>query len=79
MAPRGRDWSTLTALVPGAVDPGGSNPRTIRFADRGLDDHNFADDGIDATIVVNQAQQSFVRLANFRPTRLKSLASTPCY
>jgi len=28
----GRDWSTLTALVPGAVDTGGSNQRSIRFA-----------------------------------------------
>jgi hypothetical protein len=59
----GRNWATLTALVPGAVDTGGSNQRTIRFAGRGLDDNNFTYDGIDATNVVNQAQQSFVRLA----------------
>jgi hypothetical protein len=31
----GRNWSTLTALVPGAVDTGGSNQRSIRFAGRG--------------------------------------------
>jgi hypothetical protein len=59
----GRNWSTLTALVPGAVDTGGSNQRSIRFAGRGLDDNNFTYDGIDATNVVNQAQQPFVRLA----------------
>lgn len=59
----GRNWSTLTALVPGAVDSGGSNQRSIRFAGRGLDDNNFTFDGIDATNIVNQAQQPFVRLA----------------
>ncbi len=59
----GRNWSTLTALGPGAIDAGGSNQRTIRFAGRGLDDNNFTADGIDATNIVNQAQQSFVRLA----------------
>jgi len=53
----GRNWSTLTALVPGAVDTGGSNQRSIRFAGRGLDDNNFTYDGIDATNIVNQAQQ----------------------
>ena len=59
----GRNWATLTALVPGAVDTGGSNQRTIRFAGRGLDDNNFTYDGVDATNIVNQAQQPFVRLA----------------
>ena len=59
----GRNWSTLTALAPGAVDTGGSNQRSIRFAGRGLDDNNFTYDGIDATNIVNQAQQGFVRLA----------------
>jgi Carboxypeptidase regulatory-like domain/TonB dependent receptor-like, beta-barrel len=59
----GRNWSTLTALVPGAVDTGGSNQRSIRFAGRGLDDNNFVFDGVDATNIVNQAQQPFVRLA----------------
>ncbi|MGH9825847.1 MAG: carboxypeptidase-like regulatory domain-containing protein, partial [Blastocatellia bacterium] len=59
----GRNWATLTALAPGAIDTGGSNQRTVRFAGRGLDDNNFTSDGIDATNIVNQAQQSFVRLA----------------
>lgn len=59
----GRNWATLTSLVPGAIDAGGSNQRTIRFGGRGLDDNNFTEDGIDATNIVNQAQQPFVRLA----------------
>jgi hypothetical protein len=63
LALNGRNWSTLTALVPGAVDTGGSNQRSIRFAGRGLDDNNFTSDGIDATNIVNQAQQGFVRLS----------------
>ena len=36
----GRNWATLTALVPGAVDTGGSNQRSVRFAGRGRDDDN---------------------------------------
>jgi hypothetical protein len=59
----GRDWSALTAFVPGAVDTGGSNQRTIRFAGRGLDDSNFTYDGVDATNIVNQTQRQWVRLA----------------
>ena len=59
----GRNWSSLTALTVGAIDAGGSNQRTIRFAGRGLDDNDFKYDGIDATNIVNQAQQAFVRLA----------------
>jgi hypothetical protein len=59
----GRNWAALTALVPGAIDTGGSNQRTIYFAGRGLDDNNFTSDGVDATNIVNQAQQPFVRLA----------------
>src|SRR5882724_2170710 len=59
----GRNWANLTALVPGAVDTGGSNQRSVRFAGRGRDDNNFTYDGIDATNVINQAQQAYVRLA----------------
>ena len=59
----GRNWATLTALAPGAVDTGGSNQRSIRFAGRGRDDDNFTYDGIDATNIINQAQQPYVRLA----------------
>jgi len=59
----GRNWATLTALVPAAVDTGGSNQRSVRFAGRGRDDNNFTYDGIDATNVINQAQQPYVRLS----------------
>jgi hypothetical protein len=59
----GRDWSSLTAFVPGAIDTGGSNQRTVRFAGRGLDDSNFTYDGVDAGNIVNQTQRQWVRLA----------------
>ena len=59
----GRDWSALTAFIPGAIDTGGSNQRTVRFAGRGLDDSNFTYDGVDATNIVNQTQRQWVRLA----------------
>jgi hypothetical protein len=59
----GRNWAALTAIVPGAVDTGGSNQRSVRFAGRGRDDDNFTFDGIDATNIVNQPQQPYVRLA----------------
>lgn len=59
----GRNWSALTAYVPGAIDTGGSNQRTIRFAGRGLDDSNYTYDGVDATNIVNQTQRQWVRLA----------------
>lgn len=59
----GRNWASLTAFAPGAIDSGGSNQRTIRFAGRGRDDDNFLLDGIDATGIVNQAQKANIRLA----------------
>ena len=58
----GRNWSTLTALVPGAIDNGGGDQRTIRFAGHGLDDNNLTLDGVDATAVFNQMQREYVRL-----------------
>jgi hypothetical protein len=59
----GRNWANLTTLVPAAIDTGGSNQRSVRFAGRGRDDNNFTYDGIDATNIINQAQQPYVRLA----------------
>jgi hypothetical protein len=59
----GRNWGSLTAFVPGAIDTGGSNQRSVRFAGRGLDDSNFTYDGVDATNIVNQTQRAWVRLA----------------
>jgi hypothetical protein len=59
----GRNWAALTAFVPGAIDTGGSNQRSIHFAGRGLDDSNFTYDGVDATNVANQTQRSWARLS----------------
>jgi hypothetical protein len=59
----GRDWSSLTAYAPGAIDTGGSNQRSVRFAGRGLDDSNFTYDGVDETSIVNQTQRAWVRLS----------------
>jgi len=59
----GRNWASLTALAPGAIDSGGSNQRTIRFVGRGRDDNNILLDGVDATGIVNQAQKANIRLA----------------
>jgi len=59
----GRNWAALTAYIPGAIDTGGSNQRSVRFAGRGLDDSNFTFDGIDATSIVNQTQRPWARLS----------------
>ena len=59
----GRNWASLTAYIPGAIDTGGSNQRSIRFAGRGLDDSNFTYDGVDATNVANQTQRAWAWLA----------------
>ncbi len=62
----GRNWATLTALAPLSVDTdynSSSNQRSIRVAGRGRDDNNFTYDGVDATNIINQAQQPYVRLA----------------
>ncbi|MGA8597031.1 MAG: TonB-dependent receptor [Bryobacteraceae bacterium] len=58
----GRNWANLTALVPGAIDNGGGDQRTIRFAGHGLDDNNLTLDGVDATAVYNQEQREYMRL-----------------
>jgi hypothetical protein len=59
----GRNWATLTALAPGAIDSGGSNQRSIRFTGRGRDDMNIVYDGVDATGIANQAQKATIRLS----------------
>jgi hypothetical protein len=58
----GRNWATLTGLAPGAIDNGGGDQRTIRFAGHGLDDNNLTLDGVDATAVYNQEQREYQRL-----------------
>ena len=59
----GRNWASLTAYIPGAIDTGGSNQRSVRFAGRGLDDSNFTYDGIDETSIINQTQRPWARLS----------------
>jgi hypothetical protein len=58
----GRNWATLTSLVPGATDVGAGDQRTIRFVGHGLDDNNLTLDGVDATAVFNQEQREYMRL-----------------
>ena len=59
----GRNWAALLPLVAGAVDPGTSDQRSVRFAGHGRDDNNFTLDGIDAGGVSNQPQKSQIRIA----------------
>jgi hypothetical protein len=79
----GRNWATLTALVPGAIDQGGSGQRTIRFAGQGRDLNNYLLDGVDATGIVNQPQKANIRLAIPTETiaefRVNSMLSTAEY
>ena len=58
----GRNWASLLLLAPGAVDDGGGDQRTIRFAGRARDDNNYTMDGVDATGIQEQAQKSTTRL-----------------
>jgi hypothetical protein len=58
----GRNFASLTALTPGAIDNGANDQRTIRFAGHGLDDNNITLDGVDATAIYNQEQREYVRL-----------------
>jgi len=58
----GRAWTSLMALVPGAIDSGGGTQKSIRFAGRGADDNNFRFDGVDATNINSQAPGTGYRL-----------------
>ena len=58
----GRNWYSLTTLAPGAIDSGGSNMKSVRFAGHALDDNNFTLDGVDATGIINQAQRGQGRM-----------------
>ena len=58
----GRNWTNLMALVPGAMDTGTGDQKSIRFAGRGQDDNNYRFDGVDATGGQNQGQRTSARL-----------------
>jgi hypothetical protein len=64
MAPlNGRNWASLLSLIPGAVDTGVSDQRSVRFAGHGRDDNNFTLDGVDAGGISNQPQKPGIRIA----------------
>lgn len=58
----GRNWATLMMLAPGAINTGGGDQRSIRFAGRARDDNNYMFDGIDASGVQEQLQKADARL-----------------
>lgn len=58
----GRNWTNLMALVPGAVDTGTGDQKSIRFAGRAQDDNYYRFDGVDATGGQNQGQRTSARL-----------------
>ena len=59
----GRNWASMLPLAAGAIDPGTSDQRSVRFAGHGRDDNNFTLDGVDAGGISNQPQKSQIRLA----------------
>ena len=58
----GRNWASLLVLAPLAIDDGGGDQRSIRFAGQARDDNNYMMDGVDATGIQEQAQKSTTRL-----------------
>ena len=58
----GRNWASLLVLAPLALDDGGGDQRSIRFAGHARDDNNYMMDGVDATGIQEQAQKSTTRL-----------------
>ena len=44
----GCNWASLLILAPLALDDGGGDQRSIRFAGHGRDDNNYMRDGVDA-------------------------------
>src|SRR5215471_16537004 len=58
----GRNWASLTLLVPGAIDYGDGAQRNIRFSGHSLDDSNFTFDGVDTSGVQEQTQKADTRL-----------------
>ena len=59
----GRNWASLTTLVPGAIDTGPSDQHTVRFVGHGRADNAFLFDGVDAGGIYNAEQKEYVRLA----------------
>jgi hypothetical protein len=58
----GRNWASLLALTPGAIDSSTGNESGIRFAGLSQEDNNFLFDGVDATGINHAFQQTTLRL-----------------
>ncbi|HEX4165551.1 MAG TPA: TonB-dependent receptor [Bryobacteraceae bacterium] len=58
----GRNWASLMALVPGAVDTGTGTASSIRFVGHANDDNYFRLDGVDQNGVIHQYQNVNFRL-----------------
>jgi hypothetical protein len=58
----GRNWASLMALVPGAVDSGGATASSIRFVGHANDDNYFRLDGVDDNGVIHQYENVNFRL-----------------
>src|SRR5215475_244221 len=58
----GRYWSSLMALIPGAISSGTGTQDSIRFAGLSQEDNNFRFDGVDATGINHQYVKEPARL-----------------
>ena len=58
----GRNWASLMALAPGAVDAANGSNTSVRFFATGGDDVNYRVDGVDATSIRNQNMRLNSRL-----------------
>ena len=58
----GRNWQSLMALTPGAVDGANGSNTGVRFFATGGDDVNYRVDGVDATSIRNQNMRLNSRL-----------------
>src|SRR5499427_8713060 len=58
----GRNWQSLMALTPGAVDGANGSNTAVRFFATGGDDVNYRVDGVDATSIRNQNMRLNSRL-----------------
>ena len=58
----GRNWQSLMALTPGAIDAANGSNTGVRFFATGGDDVNYRVDGVDATSIRNQNMRLNSRL-----------------
>ncbi len=58
----GRNWASMMAFAPGAVNTGEGSQGNIRFFGRARDDNNWTFDGVDATGIKDPRQEASLRL-----------------